>query len=85
MSRNLSNQLLAAGQIDGLRRKNTYPKNKGSKGNRQPRRGVHNQTLAKPEPLALYSGVALTWSAGPENGLSEGRGACNNLEICEQY
>jgi hypothetical protein len=46
---------------------------------------VHNQTLAKPEPLALYSGVALTWSAGPENGLSEGRGACNNLEICEQY
>jgi len=72
---------LLLGRSIGLRRKNTYPKNKGSKGNRQPRRGVHNQTLAKPEPLALYSGGCTHLECRPQKTvLSEGRGACNNLK-----
>jgi hypothetical protein len=45
MPGNLSDQLLAGGQIDGLRRKNAGPKNEGRKGNCQTRRGMHEQIL----------------------------------------
>jgi hypothetical protein len=37
MSGNLADQLLTAGQIDGLRRKNACSKNEGRKRSRQPR------------------------------------------------
>jgi hypothetical protein len=54
MSRNLSDQLLAGGQVDSLRRKDAGPKNKGRKGNCQPCRGMHYQTLAKRGRIAHF-------------------------------
>jgi hypothetical protein len=46
MPRNLSDQLLAGGQIDGLRRKKSSQKSECYKGKRGPYRFVHNQTVA---------------------------------------
>ena len=49
-------------RVFNLRRKNAGPQNEGRKENRQPRRGVHDQTVAKTGLMARYIYVTRDWN-----------------------